>query len=379
MSRRSSLVAGLVGAAATGVLAAGLTAEKMAVGCLRRRPGSEPGVVYGRVQGAPRRVLTQDGLSLYAELDDSPGHGSDASGRVEPFPFTTVFVHGYAHDNDSWQLQRTALRLRGPVVSYDQRSHGRSDRAPAAACTIAACGTDLACVIEQLVPAGKVVLVGHSMGGMIGMSLAELEPELFSDRVAGVVLAGTSAGGLGQFGFGLHGPAARLVSQLTPSMVAAAMRVPTFIEHSRKADNDLWLLIAERYSFASEVPSERVRFVAEMLAHTPIDVVADFYPTFAHHDGFAGLAAMHEIPVQILGAVQDRITPIEHSRAIAAALPAAAYAELDPSGHLLMLEHPRRVTEAVLSSAERAAARIRADGPARPGDGTATADQAGDT
>jgi len=357
MSRRSGLVAGLVGAAATGVLAAGLTAERMAVGRLRRRPGTEPGIVYGRVQGTPRRVLTEDGLSLYAEIDDGP----DADlGDVEPFPFTTVFVHGYAHNHDSWQLQRMALRLRGRVVSYDQRSHGRSDRAPRDACTISACGSDLACVIEQLVPTGKVVLVGHSMGGMTVMSFAELEPELFADRVAGVVLAGTSAGGLGHFGFGLHGPAARFVSQLTPSMVAAAVRVPTFIEHSRKADNDLSLLIAERYSFATEVPSERVQFVAEMLASTPIDVVADFYPTFAHHDGFAGLAAMHEIPVQILGAVQDRITPIEHSRAIAAALPVAAYAELDPSGHLLMLEHPRHVTEAVLALAERASMRIQA-------------------
>jgi pimeloyl-ACP methyl ester carboxylesterase len=358
MSRRSSVVAGLVGAAATGVLAAGLTAERMAVGRLRGRPGSEPGLVYGRVQGRSRRVLTGDGLSLYAEIDDGPD-GSVAG--VEPFPFTTVFVHGYAHSHDSWQLQRGAVQLRGPVVVYDQRSHGRSDRAPDATCTIAACGADLASVIEQLVPTGKVVLVGHSMGGMTVMSLAELEPELFADRVAGVVLAATSAGGLGHFGFGLHGPAARLVSQLTPSMVAAAVRIPTLIERSRKADNDLSLLIAERYSFASDVPGERVRFVAEMLSHTPIDVVADFYPTFAHHDGFAGLAAMHEIPVQILGGVQDRITPIEHSRAIAAALPAAAYAELDPCGHLLMLEHPRRVTEAVLALADRAAARLTVD------------------
>ncbi|HEY8788609.1 MAG TPA: alpha/beta hydrolase [Actinopolymorphaceae bacterium] len=370
MSRRSSLVAGLVSAAATGVLAAGLTAEKMAIGRLRRRPDGDPGVVYGRVQGTSRRVLTPDGLSLHAELDDGPDNDCDAGGDAAPFPFTTVFVHGYAHSHDSWQPQRAALRLRGPVVSYDQRSHGRSDRAPAAACTIAACGADLACVIEQLVPTGKVVLVGHSMGGMTVMSLAELESELFADRVAGVVLAGTSAGGLGRLTFGLRGPVARVVSQLTPAMVAAAVRLPMFIEHSRKADNDLSLLIAERYSFASEVPSERVQFVAEMLAHTPIDVVADFYPTFAHHDGYAGLAEMHEIPVQILGAVQDRITPIEHSRAMAAALPSAAYAELDPSGHLLMLEHPRRVTEAVLSLAERAAARIRADRTARPDKGS---------
>lgn len=354
MSRRSSLVAGLVGAAATGVLAAGLTAEKMAVGRIRRQVGSEAGLVYGRVQGTSRRVLTEDGLSLYAETDDGPGGGSQ-------YPFTTVFTHGYALSHDSWAFQRSALGRRGPVVTYDQRSHGRSDRARADACTITACGNDLVRIIEQLVPTGKVVLVGHSMGGMSIMNLAEHHPELFAERVAGVVLAATSATGVGTIDFGLYGPAARIAGRLTPSLVAAAVRVPMLIERSRKADNDLSLLIARRYSFASAVPGERVKFVAQMLAHTPIEVVADFYPTFEHHDGFAGLAAMQGIPVQILGAVEDRITPIEQSRAIAAALPTAGYAELDPSGHLLMLEHPRRVTEAVLTLADRAAEQIRTD------------------
>jgi len=354
MSRRTNLVAGLVGAAATGVIAAGLTAEKLAVGRMRRQVESQPGLVYGRVQGTSRRVLTDDGLSLYAETDDPPADGA-------LYPITTVFAHGYALSHDSWAFQRSALRLRGPVVSYDQRSHGRSDRAPADACTITACGNDLARVIEQLVTTGKVVLVGHSMGGMSIMSLAQHHPALFAERVAGVVLAATSAAGVGTIDFGLHGSVARFADRLTPALVAAAVRVPMLIERSRKADNDLSLLIARRYSFASTVPGDRVQFVAQMLAHTPIEVVADFYPTFGTHDGRAGLAAMHGTPVQVIGAVQDRITPVDEARAIAAALPAAAYAELDPSGHLLMLEHPRRVTEAVLALAERAAERIRAD------------------
>jgi pimeloyl-ACP methyl ester carboxylesterase len=136
------------------------------------------------------------------------------------------------------------------------------------------------------------------------------------------------------------------------------VRASMLVERSRKADNDLSLLIARRYSFASVVPGDRVQFVAQMLARTPIEVVADFYPTFGLHDGRAGLAGMQHTTVQVIGAKQDRITPVEESRAIAAALPHAAYAELDPSGHLLMLEHPRRVTESVLALADRVAAAV---------------------
>ena len=37
-----------------------------------------------------------------------------------------------------------------------------------------------------MVPDGPIVLVGHSMGGMTIVALAELHPELFGDRVVGV-------------------------------------------------------------------------------------------------------------------------------------------------------------------------------------------------
>ena len=41
-----------------------------------------------------------------------------------------------------------------------------------------------------------MVLVGHSMGGMTIVALAEQHPELFGDRVVGVGLISTTAGGL---------------------------------------------------------------------------------------------------------------------------------------------------------------------------------------
>ena len=50
-------------------------------------------------------------------------------------------------------------------------------------------------MIEQASP-GPCVLVGHSMGGMSIIALAEQHPELFGDKVVGVGLISTTAGGL---------------------------------------------------------------------------------------------------------------------------------------------------------------------------------------
>ena len=59
-------------------------------------------------------------------------------------------------------------------------------------------GRDLDAVLRALAPDGPLVLVGHSMGGMTIMALAEQRPELFAERVAGVALLSTSAGEVGR-------------------------------------------------------------------------------------------------------------------------------------------------------------------------------------
>ncbi len=109
-----------------------------------------------------------------------------------------MLVHGFALDRRTWHFQRRFLaQLADPTVRqviYDQRSHGRSERAPRASCTIDQLGRDLDAVLRALAPDGPLVLVGHSMGGMTIMALAEQRPELFAERVLGVAFLATSAG-----------------------------------------------------------------------------------------------------------------------------------------------------------------------------------------
>ena len=87
-----------------------------------------------------------------------------------------VVSHGYALSLDSWHYQRLALQGRVRTVWWDQRGHGRSQRGPVGSATIDQVGADLAAVIEATAPTGPLVLVGHSMGGMTVMSLADPPP-----------------------------------------------------------------------------------------------------------------------------------------------------------------------------------------------------------
>ncbi len=125
------------------------------------------------------------------------------------------------------------------------------------------------------------MLVGHSMGGMTVMSLAEQDPALFDDRVIGICLVSTSAGGLGQVDFGLPhiGP---VVQRIAPVAVKALTRTPGIVERGRRVGSDLEALLVRRYSFASPVSAELVRFAADMIASTRLEVISEYLPDVRH-------------------------------------------------------------------------------------------------
>jgi pimeloyl-ACP methyl ester carboxylesterase len=331
------------------ITAVGIAQQRRAVAADRARidPGSAAAL---RADPADRqhRLPTEDGVLLYAE-ELGP---ADA-------PLTVLFVHGYTLSLESFVLQRRALREhfgdRVRLVFYDQRSHGRSGRSPSSACTLEQLARDLYGVLDRLVPAGPVVLVGHSMGGMTVMLLARQRPELFATdgRIRAVALINTSSGELRTVTLGLPSMLARLRGPVLPVLLRRAASSAALVERGRALGKDLAWLITKRLSFADPgVPASVVAFCTNLIARTPVDVVADFYPTLMAHDGREGLRGLAHCPVLILGAEQDALTPASHSAALAEALPDAELIVVPNSGHLLMLEHPDAVNRPLLELVE---------------------------
>jgi pimeloyl-ACP methyl ester carboxylesterase len=103
------------------------------------------------------------------------------------------------------------------LVFYDQPGHGLSQSLSDGEYELPALGDALADVIAAAAPTGPVILIGHSMGGMTIMACAEQHPQLFRERVVGVVLIATSGGQIN--GSGLFG-VPELLSRATPGVVA---------------------------------------------------------------------------------------------------------------------------------------------------------------
>ncbi|MCQ4212441.1 alpha/beta fold hydrolase [Streptomyces longispororuber] len=368
--RRAGLAGAAIGVVAAGA-AAGVAVERLTVGRGMRRKARlalDASGPYGALRGVPGKAYADDGTELYYEVDEvEPESGAGPRrrrlfGRKAPAPVTVVFSHGYCLNQDSWHFQRAALRGVVRCVYWDQRSHGRSGRGveqveEGTAVSIDRLGGDLAAVVAAAAPEGPLVLVGHSMGGMTVMALADRLPDLIRDRVVGVGLVGTSSGKLGEVNYGLPVAGVNAIRRVLPGVLKVLGQRAELVEKGRRATADLFAGIIKRYSFASrDVDPAVARFAERMIEGTPIDVVAEFYPAFQEHDKTAALAHFARLPVLVLAGDQDLVTPSEHSEAIAALLPDAEFVLVPDAGHLVMLEHPEVVTDRLADLLARAGA-----------------------
>ncbi|HET8898773.1 MAG TPA: alpha/beta fold hydrolase [Rhodanobacteraceae bacterium] len=117
------------------------------------------------------RVRRDDGVTLAV------------ASRGDPQAPCLVFAHGFGQTRQAWRKSAEALAAAGfHCLSYDARGHGASDHAAPDRYRVQDFAEDLAAVAA--LAAAPPVLIGASMGGLVGLGLAgEREPSPFSALV----------------------------------------------------------------------------------------------------------------------------------------------------------------------------------------------------
>ncbi|RKR90140.1 pimeloyl-ACP methyl ester carboxylesterase [Micromonospora pisi] len=352
LARAAGIVGAAVGVAVAGV-AAGLAAERAVV----RRAKAVPDDPYAEEDfgelpyDSACTVETADGTDIHVELVEV----TDPDAPPRP---TVVFVHGFCLDMGTFHFQRKAVAERGEhrLVFYDQPGHGRSGKLETGEYELPALGETLRSVIDQLVPEGPLVLVGHSMGGMTIMAFAERYPEMFDSRVVGTVLMATSGGLLEETKIGLPAIIGRLGTPLLPLVNNATKLTGGMIDRARKASANMAWLLTRRYGFGTSNPSPAlVSYVERMNAGTSAETVARYLRTLYTHARYPALTALKNTPTLVIVGDQDMITPVTHSEEILRRLPDAEYVKVPDGGHVVMLEHADEVNAALLDFLDRLA------------------------
>src|SRR5262245_251621 len=360
-ARRASLLGAVVGVAAAGV-AAGVTAERL----LLRRARYDPEDPYEdeRFGHLPfdesLTVPGPHGIDIHVEVVE-PNDGVDLDLDFDFVPHaalepTLVFIHGFCLDMGTFHFQRKELTRRGDcrMVFYDQPGHGRSGKLSQGEYTLDDLGETLKTVLDVAAPEGPLVLIGHSMGGMTIMALAELYPDLFVERVQGVVFLSTSGGKLDEVNLGMPDFLARFGRPLVPVIIGSGRLTAGVVDNVRRASTDLAWLLTRRYGFGSAKPSPSVvSYVERMNSMTGTEVVARYLRAIYTRARYPALEALKRTKVMFICGDKDLLTPLSHSEEICRYLPDAELVVVPEAGHVAMLEFPDIVDAALLSFLER--------------------------
>lgn len=148
-----------------GAVLGGLRDRVTAVADRRRAPvPPAPGRLVD-VAGSPRHVLV------------TPGDGP-----------TVLFENALATPCTAWDRVTAGLAPGTPTVAHDRPGNGWSPRSAHAPGTAAQAAADVTALLAALGVDGPLVVVGHSVGGLLVRVLADALP----DRVAGLVLVDSS-------------------------------------------------------------------------------------------------------------------------------------------------------------------------------------------
>jgi 3-oxoadipate enol-lactonase len=221
---------------------------------------------------------------------------------------------------EMWEPQVHPLSQSWRIVRFDHRGHGASP-APTGPYTIAELGADVLALMDRL-GIERAAYAGLSIGGMVGQWLAVSAPE----RLSALVVLCSAA----------HLPPPEPWRQR-----AAAVRAAGSPEVVADAVIARWFTPSWAQAHLGQVARYR-----GMIAATSAEGYAACCEAIAGLDVRAGLPGVR-VPTLVIGGAQDPAIPVEHSAAIAAAIPGARFEVLDPAAHLASVERAEDVTRLI--------------------------------
>ena len=248
---------------------------------------------------------------------------------------TVVFLHGGEHDHSVWILQSRYMAHHGySVLALDLPGHMRS--AGPALSTIESMAEQSAAGVKTS-GAKRVLLVGHSMGSLVALEMAQA----LGDKVYGVVLVATAS-------------PMRVSDALiaaTKSSPAEAMQMINVWSHSHAIE-------AFDRKPSSPGPGfsnvwSNLRLMQRVAQRNGSDVLhADFTACKEYQRGVQAATNL-TCPVLFVLGTSDSMTPARAAQPLIDACKDATVITLQGSGHSLMAENPDGVREALKRFAAR--------------------------
>ncbi len=236
-----------------------------------------------------------------------------------------LLVHGFPLDHRMWNEVIEPLAEEHLVIVPDLRGFGQSDGYRELV-SMEMFADDLAAMLDELNITEQITFAGLSMGGYIGWQMWQRH----RDRLARLVLLDTRAVADDE----VQARARRVAAE---SVLANGMQdVPS---------NMLPKLLAE--STRNEKPAV-VKALTEMILQQDPRAVAAAQRGMAQRPSVESWLPLIELPALVICGESDGISPPSEMKSFAEKIPGAQFVEVPSAGHMVPMENPAAMCEAIL-------------------------------
>lgn len=237
------------------------------------------------------------------------------AGDIDPGKTVLLFCHGAGGSHRHWLYQVEGLKEQAAPLAVDLPGHGASKGEPAAEI---ATYREFIRDFSAALGLKSFILAGHSMGGAIALDYALH----YGDNLSGLILAGSGA----------------------------RLRVaPPFLEACRRGNVPPELI---EFAYGPAASAELLESARQEMATVPPQTYLADFTACNNFDCMEKLAEI-ELPALLICGEADRMTPPKYSRYLVERMPRAKMVEVEKAGHMVMLEAPHQVNQAIASFLEK--------------------------
>ncbi|TFG05051.1 MAG: alpha/beta hydrolase [Promethearchaeota archaeon] len=225
-----------------------------------------------------------------------------------------IFVHGAMGSHNIWKKQVERLSSKVKILAVDLPGHEENQ------CTEIPNLNSYIAYLKETIEQNqveKVILAGHSMGGGVVMLYYLQYPE----KVAGLILVGTGA----------RLKVMPIILELTKKDIPQVVKMMGTVAFHKKTKKYNPEIIEE--------VSKSMACISSTIGHQDFSICNNF-------DVMDKITAI-KIPTLIICGDDDKLTPVKYSRYLNEHIPASKLHIVENAGHMVMVEQPTIVNEAI--------------------------------
>jgi pimeloyl-ACP methyl ester carboxylesterase len=257
-----------------------------------------------------------------------------------------IFSHGWGPNSTVWYYAKRQLSDRFRVIVWDLPGLGKSAKPKNNDHSVEKYARDLEAVVA-IAGDKPVILLGHSMGGMINLTFCRLFPEQLGSRVAGLILVDTTY--TNPVKTCIFSNLVRKLQKplLEPALYLTILLSPIFwLMTWLSYLNGLLYISVELSGFTGTQTRGQLNFAALLSALGSPGILARGTLAMLNFDETQTLTTIN-VPVLVMCGASDIATKPVASDRMTAELPYSQRVTINRSGHMALMEQNQEFAQAV--------------------------------